>query len=47
MFAGIFLVYGILFTTGFWLYGNMPYAIVGTVISIISAYVLRKAWQKI
>ncbi len=47
MFAGIFLVYGVLFTTGFWLYGNVPYALVGTVISVVSAFVLRKAWLKI
>lgn len=46
MFAGIFLVYSILFTTGFWLYGNTLYALVGGVIASISGIVLWRSWMK-
>jgi hypothetical protein len=46
MFSGIFLVYGVLFSTGFWLYGNIPYALLGTLISIVAALVFRQAFRK-
>jgi Na+/proline symporter len=46
MFSGIFLVYGVLFSTGFWLYGNIPYALFGTLISIVAAWVFRQAFRK-
>ena len=46
MFAGIFLVYSLLFTTGFWLYGNTLYTLVGGVIASISGIVLWRSWMK-
>ncbi len=46
MFAGIFLVYSILFTTGFWLYGNTLYTLIGGVIASISGIVLWRSWMK-
>jgi Na+/proline symporter len=46
MFSGIFLVYGVLFSTGFWLYGNIPYALFGTLVSVIAGVVFRKAFRK-
>ncbi len=45
MFSGIFLVYGLLFTTGFVLYGEMQYALVGFVISAIAGWGLWRSWQ--
>ncbi len=47
MFAGIFLVYGVLFTTGFWLYGNGGYATIGIVVSVISGIILWRSWNRI
>lgn len=45
MFSGIFLVYGLLFTTGFVLYGEMQYALFGFVISAIAGWGLWRSWQ--
>ena len=47
MFAGIFLVYGLLFTTGFWLYGNIPYTLVGLLVSFLAAWILTRVWKRI
>jgi SSS family solute:Na+ symporter len=47
MFAGIFLVYGILFTTGLWLYGQTMNAMIGLVISVVSGVILWRSWQKV
>jgi solute:Na+ symporter, SSS family len=47
MFAGVFLVYGALFSTGFWIYGQMTNALIGTFISVISGYYLITTWPKI
>ena len=47
MFAGIFLVYGILFTTGLFLYGQTTNAMIGFVISAIAAFLLWRSWQKV
>jgi len=44
MFAGIFLVYSLLFTTGHVIYGNMMQALIGLVIALISFLLLRNAW---
>jgi SSS family transporter len=46
MFAGVFLVYGMLFTTGFWLYGEMGNALIGLGISIVSGFILWRVWRK-
>lgn len=46
MFAGIFLVYGMLFTTGFWLYGELGNAAIGAVISVASGMVLWRVWRR-
>ena len=47
MFAGIFLVYGILFTTGLFLYGHMTNALIGCVIIVFAAAMLWRSWQKV
>jgi Na+/proline symporter len=47
MFAGIFLVYGVLFTTGLWLYGQTMNAMIGLVISVVSGVILWRSWQKV
>ncbi len=46
MFAGIFLVYAILFTTGFWLYGNTLYTLIGAGIALLSGGILWRLWSK-
>ena len=47
MFAGIFLVYGILFTTGLYLYGEMTNALIGLAITLVAAVMLWRSWQKV
>ena len=47
MFASIFMVYSLLFTTGYYLYGNWKMTGIGIVLSAICAFILRKAWQRI
>jgi Na+/proline symporter len=47
MFAGIFMVYGILFATGFALYGNGLYAGLGIAITVLCGWVLWKGWSKV
>jgi SSS family solute:Na+ symporter len=47
MFSGIFLVYGVLFTTGLFLYGQMTNALIGLVISVVSGVILWRSWKKV
>lgn len=47
MFAGCFLVYGLLFSTGFFLYGAYAQALVGVAVSLVSAWVIYSNWPKI
>ncbi len=47
MFAGIFLVYGVLFTTGLFLYGQTMNALIGVVISVVSGVILWRSFQKV
>lgn len=47
MFAGIFLVYGVLFTTGLFLYGQTTNALIGLIISVASGVLLWRSWQKV
>ncbi len=46
MFAGIFLVYGILFTTGFVLYGDMTYSLIGIVVIVLAGGTLWRFWKR-
>jgi Na+/proline symporter len=47
MFAGIFLVYGVLFTTGLFLYGRTTNALIGVVISVVAGVMLWRSWKKV
>lgn len=47
MFVGIFLVYGLLFATGYWLYGQMTNALIGLAIATVSGLILWKTWYKV
>lgn len=44
MVVGCFTVYGTLFATGFWIYGNVMAAIICTVIATVGAFLLFKIW---
>lgn len=45
MFAGIFMVYGALFATGYFLYGNTINALIGFTIVVLMAMVLWRNWK--
>lgn len=47
MLIGIVLIYSIMFATGYWIYGRTTQAIVLTIISIISGFLLIKAWNRL
>jgi len=46
MVIGCFAVYGALFATGFWVYGNIIPAIIATVLAISSGIILFRSWSK-
>tara|TARA_R110000765_G_scaffold36902_2_gene82077 strand:- start:1149 stop:1763 length:615 start_codon:yes stop_codon:yes gene_type:complete len=47
MLLGIVLIYSIMFATGYWIYGRTTQAIVLTIVSIISGFLLIKAWNRL
>lgn len=47
MFAGVFLVYGTLFGTGFWIYGDFNNAIIATGVALLSGFYIIRTWPKI
>ena len=47
MFAGCFMVYGLLFSTGYLLYGQLQMAAVSLVVVLVSGWVIYRNWPKI
>lgn len=47
MIWGCFLIYGCLFSTGYWIYGNTTQAVISTAIAILSGFMLSRIWKKI
>ncbi|MBE9492499.1 MAG: Na+:solute symporter [Bacteroidetes bacterium] len=47
MVLGCFLIYSILFSTGYWIYGNYTLAFILSGVTIISGYLLYKSWTKL
>jgi Na+/proline symporter len=47
MLIGIVLIYSIMFATGYWIYGRTTQAIVLTIVSVISGFLLIKAWNRL
>lgn len=47
MVAGCFTVYGALFATGFWIYGNTTNGLIGTAVAILGSIFIAKTWKKI
>jgi solute:Na+ symporter, SSS family len=45
MIAGCFLVYGLLFSTGYLLYGNLLYALPGLITAAISTWIIIRNWK--
>ena len=47
MFVGCFTVYGALFATGYWIYGETTFAIISTAIATIGSFILFAIWGKL
>ena len=47
MLVGCILIYGVLFATGYWIYGEYMKALVLTIVSIAAVFILRTLWSKI
>ncbi|TRZ42029.1 sodium:solute symporter family protein [Robertkochia solimangrovi] len=47
MFWGCILIYCCMFATGYFIYGDLEWAIPMTVIAVISAFILLRIWKKI
>lgn len=46
MLLGVFLIYSLMFATGYWIYGRTTPALVLTVIAALSGFLLIKAWGR-
>lgn len=46
MVVGCIAVYGALFSTGFWIYGNVAAAVPASAITILTGFLLFKLWKK-
>jgi SSS family solute:Na+ symporter len=44
---GCVLIYGCLFATGYWIYGQYKHASIASILVIIAAFYLIKLWKKI
>ena len=47
MVAGCFLVYGVLFGVGFFLYGEIGKALVGAAVAALTGFILLKSWSQV
>lgn len=47
MFAGIVLVYALLFATGMFIYGNVMFGLIWLAVVIVSTFTLIRAWKKL
>jgi Na+/proline symporter len=47
MIAGCFLVYGLLFSMGYLLYGQVMYALPGMAVSAVSTWIIVRNWKKL
>ena len=47
MLVGCVLIYSCMFATGYWIYGDYPYAISLTISALISGLILSRIWIKI
>ena len=47
MVAGCFLVYGALFSTGFWIYGETGNALLGSAVALAAGFFLYRTWPRI
>ncbi|GAA3611532.1 sodium:solute symporter family protein [Flavivirga amylovorans] len=47
MLLGCVFIYSCMFATGYWIYGDYKYAMILTIVVIISGYLLTKVWKKI
>ncbi|HRJ14386.1 MAG TPA: Na+:solute symporter, partial [Saprospiraceae bacterium] len=47
MIAGCFLVYGLLFSMGYLLYGQVMYALPGMAVSAVSVWIIVRNWKKL
>ncbi|WP_149304339.1 sodium:solute symporter family protein [Pareuzebyella sediminis] len=46
MLLGCVLIYSIMFSTGYWIYGRTTQALILTIIAAVSAFLLIKAWNR-
>jgi len=47
MLLGVALIYSLMFATGYWIYGKKTWAIVLSIVALVSGILLVKAWRKI
>ena len=47
VFLGLFMIYGLLFSVGFWLYDNLIPGFISTIVTIVSGLLLFFNWNKI
>ncbi len=47
MVVAMIFIYSIMFATGYWIYGDYTYAMILTIIVIVSGFLLTRLWKKI
>lgn len=47
MLLGCLMIYSMLFATGHWIYGNFEWAVVSTAMTLISMWLLSRAWRRL
>ena len=47
MLVAMVFIYSIMFATGYWIYGDYNYAMVLTIVVIVSGFILTRLWKKI
>lgn len=47
MLIGAIAVYSALFATGFWIYGNVPAAVIATIIAGVGGFLLFRIWKRV
>ena len=47
MLLGCVFIYGAMFATGYWIYGETTYAVIFTIVSLMSGYFLARVWKNL
>jgi len=47
MLVGTVMIYAALFATGFFIYGNMNYGTIATIVALTGGFIIIKSWKNL